>query len=375
MWLPILFSVIASVILTPFLPIYAQQTLLFVSIFTKSAILFVLPFVIFSLLLKAVIGISKGFILTIFTSICLSNFVSTWLSYFVGKNLYLFSFSSIASHSVAELTPIYSFSIPQLFANDKAMIAAVLVGVISKICLLDEIKKLSSVLNKITNYLLKTVLYMMPIFIMGAIVKLQAEGIFFLIAKEYTVILAVVGLSVFAYILSVYFVSAKFNFKSFIDSLKSMLPATISGFTTMSSAATMPLTIEGASKNSKNPDLVKAIIPVTSNVHLVGDCFAIPIFAFAILKSFGYAEPSIYSYLIFSIYFVWAKFSVAGVPGGGIIVMIPILQEHLGFSSEMSSLITALYILFDPVITCANVLANGAFARILSSFQKKHIQV
>ncbi len=31
----------------------------------------------------------------------------------------------------------------------------------------------------------------------------------------------------------------------------------------------------------------------------------------------------------------------------------------------MLSLITALYILFDPFITSANVLGNGAFARII----------
>ena len=31
----------------------------------------------------------------------------------------------------------------------------------------------------------------------------------------------------------------------------------------------------------------------------------------------------------------------------------------------MGSMITALYILFDPVITCANVLGNGGFAMAL----------
>jgi Na+/H+-dicarboxylate symporter len=35
----------------------------------------------------------------------------------------------------------------------------------------------------------------------------------------------------------------------------------------------------------------------------------------------------------------------------------------------MLSLITALYILFDPVITCANVLGNGAFARMVDKLQ------
>lgn len=44
--------------------------------------------------------------------------------------------------------------------------------------------------------------------------------------------------------------------------------------------------------------------------------------------------------------------------------MIPILEKYLGFTPEMLSLITALYILFDPIITSANVLGNGAFAQL-----------
>ena len=70
---------------------------------------------------------------------------------------------------------------------------------------------------------------------------------------------------------------------------------------------------------------------------------------------------------MFSIYFVWAKFSVAAIPGGGIIVMIPILEEHLGLSFEMLPLITTLYILFDPIITSANIMGNAVFARLLSN--------
>jgi len=101
------------------------------------------------------------------------------------------------------------------------------------------------------------------------------------------------------------------------------------------------------------------------NIHLIGDCFAIPIFAYAILKSYGLAEPAYWDYLIFAFYFVIAKFSVAAVPGGGMMVMLPLLERYLGFNSEMLSLITALYLLFEPVITSANVLGNGAFALVM----------
>ncbi len=79
-----------------------------------------------------------------------------------------------------------------------------------------------------------------------------------------------------------------------------------------------PLTIIGAKNNAANKDLARSVIPATVNIHLIGDCFATPILAFAILKSFGLNDPSIFNYMIFSFYFIMAKFSVAAIPGGGI---------------------------------------------------------
>ena len=65
-----------------------------------------------------------------------------------------------------------------------------------------------------------------------------------------------------------------------------------------------------------------------------------------------------------------AKFAIAAVPGGGILVMLPVLEKYLGFNSDMPSLITALYILFDIFFTMANVLSNGDFTFLYTRFYK-----
>ena len=225
--------------------------------------------------------------------------------------------------------------------------------------------KLSVQLEKVINLILKGILYVIPLFITGFIVKMDHDQVMSYILSNYALIFVVIACAVFAYIALLYFVANRFQLPASIQSIKNMLPAAIAGFGSMSSAAAMPLTILGTEKNSGNPDLARSIIPATVNIHLIGDCFAIPIFAFAVMKSFGVPEPAFNIYLIFAAYFVLAKFSVAAVPGGGILVMLPILEAYLGFTADMLSLITALYILFDCVITCANVLGNGAFAMIM----------
>jgi Na+/H+-dicarboxylate symporter len=137
----------------------------------------------------------------------------------------------------------------------------------------------------------------------------------------------------------------------------------------------MPLSVKAAEANLKNKNTAAVIVPCSVNVHLVGDCFFIPLVALIIAFSFGRGLPELSAYLIFAIYFVVAKFAVAAVPGGGILVMLPILEKYLDFSGDMLGLITGLYVMFDSVITACNVAGNGAFAiifdRLMETFSHR----
>ena len=73
-------------------------------------------------------------------------------------------------------------------------------------------------------------------------------------------------------------------------------------------------------------------------------------------------------FFIFALYTALAKYAVAAVPGGVVIVVAPILEAHLGFSSDMVGIVTAVYLICDPFGTTANVTANGAFPIIFNRF-------
>jgi Na+/H+-dicarboxylate symporter len=263
------------------------------------------------------------------------------------------------------LLPAWTFSLPQLVGNDKAMLSGLLLGLLFGRWQIGFTEKCLPLIERCISICLKVFLWVIPFFILGFVVKMTHDKVMSYIFKRYTFVFVLVACAVFLYIGFIYLCANRFNLADGIRCLKNMLPAAIAGFGSMSSAAAMPLTILGTEKNSSNKDLARSIIPATVNVHLIGDCFAIPIFAFAVLKNFGHIEPAFLDYLIFAGYFILAKFSVAAVPGGGILVMLPILESTLGFNGEMLSLITALYILFDPIITSANVLGNGGFALVL----------
>lgn len=347
------------------IPPLFQSILYGMSLSIKSLIIFVLPFVVFGLLFKTTIHFANKaskMILLILVGICCSNFISTLLSYSVGTLAYQFDLSMAFPNETVALLPAWDFSLPKWIGNSQAMFSGIILGMILGWTKPGLAKVISSQLEKMINWILKGILFLIPIFIMGFVIKMHHDQVMSYIFRNYALIFVLIASAVFAYIAFIYLIVNQCQVKTCIHSLKNMLPAAIAGFGSMSSAAAMPLTILGTEKNSNNPDLARSIIPATVNIHLMGDCFAIPIFAFAVMKGFGVAEPAFVNYLIFAAFFVLAKFSVAAVPGGGILVMLPILENYLGFNAEMLSLMTALYILFDPVITCANILGNGGFA-------------
>lgn len=347
------------------------------SLTIKSLILFFLPLVIFGLLFKTASGLAKAAsktIIAILGVICISNFFSTMISYCVGICIYQLDISLPASIEGRELSAVGVIAFPSWIGNSAAMIGGLGSGIILGRWKPSWAQKISLLSERVIQVLLRGFLYVIPIFISGFVLKMFHDGLMLSLIQQYGLILGLVACSVFTYIFLIYFLSSRIQSFSFMQSLRNMIPAALAGFGSMSSAAAMPLTLIGVEKNAKNPDFAKSLIPATVNAHLIGDCFAIPIFAFAILKSFGVEEPSFATYTVFALYFVLAKFSVAAVPGGGILVMLPILENYLGFDATMLSLITSMYILFDPVISSANVLGNGGFATLISSvFSKKSL--
>ncbi len=364
----LLLLIVAVLAVDRFLPTGLKEVMYAISLLIKSGIIFILPFIIFSLLFKTMVGMASKatqVILLILVCVVCSNTLSTFLSHFVGEWVYQFHLSLIAPADASGLTPAFQWSFPKWIGNDKAMFAGIILGMVFGRFKPMLGERIARALDRIVDKLLYSIVCLIPIFVLGFVVKLASDGVLYTIFKDYSRILVVIAVAQFSYISFLYLLVNRFDIRKALKAVANILPAAMTGFSTMSSAAAMPLTIAGSEANAEHKDIAGATIPATVNIHLIGDCFAIPIFAYAVMKSFAFPEPTLMAYMTFLFYFVIAKFSVAAVPGGGILVMMPILETYLGFNSEMLSLMTGLYLLFDPVITCANVFGNGAFALII----------
>lgn len=259
---------------------------------------------------------------------------------------------------------------PGYLPNAAALFSGIIAGFILSKWAHTLALRISKRLEWLVTHILDGFFYLIPLFVTGFLMQLQHDGKISIILHDYTSVFLMVALAQFAFIFTAFFLLNSCNIRLFLTSLRNMLPAAISAFTTMSSAATMPLTIMGAESNARNKFLARSVIPTTVNIHMIGDSIAITIFIYAIMKSYGMPEPSLMAFLGFCFYYMPAKFTVVGIPGGGVLVIYGLLKHYFGFTDEMSALMTSIYILFDPVITCANVLGNAAFSKLIDKIVK-----
>lgn len=359
--------ILFAVLIGPLLPEAVQSFLYAISLTLKESLIFALPFIVFSLILTSIVHLKQGairLILLLIPLMCLSNFIASWLAYFAGNAiLQQASISVVTELTTKTLEPTWDLSFPSIISTKYAMLLAMGIGLICSFYFAAQGQKIATVLNKITVFILnKLVIPLLPLMILGFVIKMQYEDIFTELMSNYAYIFSMIALLQICYIIPWYIVLAKFKSSIWLTYLKNMVPPFITGFSTLSSAASMPFTLIATRKNVHDPDIVNFVIPSTVNFHLIGDCLAMPIFSMALMMSFGYPLPTLSQYFVFSLYYMVARFSAAAIPGGGAIVIWPLLISQFGFTADMLALTHTLNLVFDPMITAMNIMGNGAFA-------------
>lgn len=377
----VLLSLIALFFFGDNLSLEVKSNLYSISLLLKNGIVFLLPFVIISLVATGVQnlrGSSVSVIFLLVLLVCTSNFLGFWLSYFITVPLLKSGFITISKLNPSKtLSPSWLLEFSPIMKNDVALLIGIALGLLSGFS--SESSLLKTLVRKfriVSSFILKSVISpILPVFILGFIVKLQHEGSLSLIIREYSVLLLIIAISTYGYMFFVVFLSSNMVFSEAIRKFKNMVPSILLGLFSMSSAAAIPSTIRAGEENVEDKELVRFVVPSTANMHLLGDCFSIPIIGLAVISSFGFEIPSIGEYLVFALNGVVAKFAAAGIPGGSAIIFAPIFEDVFGFSAQMLTAVTTIYVLFDPVATSSNVFGHGMFVILFEKVYKRFKRV
>lgn len=148
-----------------------------------------------------------------------------------------------------------------------------------------------------------------------------------------------------------------------------MMPAYLTAIGTQSSAATIPVTVRSAKKAGVSARVADFAIPLCATIHLSGSMITITSCAVAVLfmtgkgPDFGSLAPMV---LVLGVMMVAAP----GVPGGGVMTAIGLLESMLGFDSSMIALMIALYLAQDSLGTATNVTGDATIATLTERISK-----
>lgn len=343
-----------------------------------SALIFILPFMIFSFIFQALANSPRGalsLVLLIFVGVTISNCLALMTGYLYGQTfLPYFSFThspDFIDKFTSQVELLFSFHLTPLIGTEKALLLGLSGGI--AMSFLNEtqptkifIQKWAGLLNRmITRFLQKVFMPLLPLYLFGFCLKLSYDHVLIHLFEQFGKVFVLSMGLVFSYLFLLYLIGSYGNVKKAFANIGSMFPAGVMGFSTMSSAITMPFTIDCVEKITQDRNFTRLIIPSTVNIHMLGDDLNLVVISMALLSIFGMPWPDLSTLIPFALAFSLAKLSCVGVPGASVLVILPVLQNYLGFSSEMISILTTIYILQDSFGTAANVMGNGAFALIM----------
>lgn len=159
----------------------------------------------------------------------------------------------------------------------------------------------------------------------------------------------------------------KISYKAF---LKGILPAQILAFSTSSSAATLPVTLDCVEKNlGVSEEVSSFVLPLGATINMDGTSIHQGVSAIFIAQAFG-IDLSWSAQLTILFTTVLSSIGAAAVPGAGIIMLIIVL-ESVGLDPSGLALILAIDRPLDMLRTVVNVTGDAAVATVIANSENK----
>jgi Na+/H+-dicarboxylate symporter len=151
--------------------------------------------------------------------------------------------------------------------------------------------------------------------------------------------------------------------------LKQLLPVQLLAFSTSSSAATLPLTMEICQKKIKiSKEISSFVLPIGATVNMDGTSLYQSVAALFIAQLYG-IDLTLADQLTIVVTALLASVGAAAVPGAGMIMLIIVLNS-VGLPNEGIAVILAVDRILDMLRTSVNVTSDATVATIIDATSK-----
>jgi Na+/H+-dicarboxylate symporter len=155
---------------------------------------------------------------------------------------------------------------------------------------------------------------------------------------------------------------------------RAMSTPILTAFSTSSSGATLPLTINAAEQNAGVSNKVSSFtLPLGATINMDGTALYECVAAMFIAQAYG-MDMDIMNQIIVVITALLASIGAAAIPMAGM-VMITVILSAVGLPLEGVGLILAVDRILDMFRTATNVWSDSAGAAIIASSEKEKLKV
>ena len=323
----------------------------------------------------------SGFLITSFFALALAGIVG-----FIIKNLGLFTAnvdnlsaqSGVASSTnpLLVVVNVIPNNIISVFSKNTEVLAVVFIAVVVGLCINNLEGKI-----KILKNLLEEVNSIITVFLTFVITKFGPVAIFVLITRTFAiygidnlkpalvyVIVTIITLLIFLIFGYAIFVAigAKVNPMKFV---KKMGKVALFGFSTSSSAATLPLNTKTTVEElGVHKDIASFILPLGMTINMNGTAIMQVMATIFIASSAGY-DVTVGNIVVISLIALIASAGTPAAPGAGAIILFTVLSG-MGYNNDGAilaySLILAINRPIEMLVTSLNVVGDAATSVVVA---------
>ncbi len=292
---------------------------------------------------------------------------------------------SLSADMVAEDTPlkilvdIVPDNIVGALSNNGAMLKVIFIALIVGIAMLSigvsEMQSVINLIDKLNLIIMRVIDYIMMfapfgVFALMASLAVDTAGDISIFAA-----LGLYALTVAASLLILMFIFYPLLIKLFTKIgvgkfMKAASPVQVLGFSTSSSAATLPVTMEQCQKDlGLSSNVTSFVLPVGVTINMDGTSCYQAVAAIFIAQVMGIDLSMIQILTIIGVTTI-SSIGTPGIPSGSVVMLIMVLSS-VGIPSEGLALILGIDRPLDMLRTAVNVTGDMAVASIVEEGQKK----
>lgn len=337
---------------------------------------FTIPLIILFYIMSGVANLQEGSGRSLGVTIGLAYFstvIAGSLAFFMASAFIpgMVELGTLSTSEATGLKPFVVMEIPPVMGVMTALLTAFAFGMGISAIKGTELKIVVDQARDIVELLLSKVLIPgLPFYIAGVFANMTVEGTVFTTLQTFGVVLLLAIAMHWIWLAVLFFTSGSLTGRNPLTMAKNMLPAYFTAVGTMSSAATIPVTVRQTKANGIDESVVDFCVPLCATIHLSGSAITLTTCATAIMLLTDMAAPSYLMVLPFLMMLGVTLIAAPGAPGGAVMASLGLLSTMLGFNEAALALMIALYLAQDSFGTACNVMGDGAISALVEKYGK-----